>query len=640
MATNWNAVLANVNNSADILAILRKVLSLLELKVDGTTIDEVLAQLEKVAADGQITIEEALETLTFLDQKIDERTSAFNEAIEAAAAAGAGANGWTDLVIQTDIGGGKSQREVNNSVEFKKCTLEDKKLAEMLTSFNKVDFNKEEEISLPVSVPSNSTVKSNGHLLNQTTQRTSNIATAQHAEHITIEGLNLTQDKTTPIENGTNNNHSMLRTQGGRFISFINNIFDGQYGSTFTYGENTVTDRRIRFGLAAFNIYKDIQGMAIENMGAFGTRIVGNVLDSTTRGDMHFLRGSGYDRDGNTSETAHMPTHGIVGSLNVARNIRNAFSLQNSSKFFDLGENFLSDVDNVVTSTAGTTSANDPALHQFKFTAHKVKKIINAFTLNRSLFLFRADGSALTSAGVEELTGRSGTGFNAFIGLITNAAKTAFQGRYSHSLFGVQVSGSAEEGIVISGSFGGGTLIVDSCRNGVQIFGNYNNLTIIATNCSADCISVPGFGNVVNIVTNGNVSVSGPSNVINGYIGGNLTMIAPYSTDNILRGQVVGNITKAGSGNDYTGIKGWSGTIAVTGQSTDANGRITVTVPKHSSSSAQIRVIRATIPLNISRTKVEQISISGSTVIFEFRTSADALITNTAIDFNYSFSCA
>ncbi|HGL3966122.1 TPA: hypothetical protein ACKEYL_003450, partial [Acinetobacter baumannii] len=111
MATNWNAVLANVNNSADILAILRKVLSLLELKVDGTTIDEVLAQLEKVAADGQITIEEALETLTFLDQKIDERTSAFNDAIEAAAAAGAGANGWTaDLVVDGD----QTQKELNS----------------------------------------------------------------------------------------------------------------------------------------------------------------------------------------------------------------------------------------------------------------------------------------------------------------------------------------------------------------------------------------------------------------------------------------------------------------------------------------------------------------------------------------------
>lgn len=111
MATNWNAVLANINNSSDILAILRKVLSLLDGKVDETTIDEVLAQLKKVAEDGQITINEALEALTYLDQKIEEKTSAFDDAIQAAAAAGAGANGWTDLLVTTQAG--VSQREVN-----------------------------------------------------------------------------------------------------------------------------------------------------------------------------------------------------------------------------------------------------------------------------------------------------------------------------------------------------------------------------------------------------------------------------------------------------------------------------------------------------------------------------------------------
>ncbi|HFX6477092.1 TPA: hypothetical protein ACIFD1_003395 [Acinetobacter baumannii] len=111
MATNWNAILANINNSSDILAILRKVLSLLDGKVDETTIDEVLAQLKKVAEDGQITINEALEALTYLDQKIEEKTSAFDDAIQAAAAAGAGANGWTDLLVTTQAG--VSQREVN-----------------------------------------------------------------------------------------------------------------------------------------------------------------------------------------------------------------------------------------------------------------------------------------------------------------------------------------------------------------------------------------------------------------------------------------------------------------------------------------------------------------------------------------------
>lgn len=48
MATNWNAVLANITNSADILAILRKVLGLLDGKVDLTKIDEIIADIESM----------------------------------------------------------------------------------------------------------------------------------------------------------------------------------------------------------------------------------------------------------------------------------------------------------------------------------------------------------------------------------------------------------------------------------------------------------------------------------------------------------------------------------------------------------------------------------------------------------------
>ncbi|EOQ63887.1 hypothetical protein F935_01517 [Acinetobacter calcoaceticus ANC 3811] len=112
MATNWNAVLANINNASDILAILRKILPLLDGKVDGTTLDEILTQLNKVAEDGEITIQEALETINLLEQKILDRTSAFDEAIEAAAAAGAGSNGWTaDLVAYA----GSTQKQFNDS---------------------------------------------------------------------------------------------------------------------------------------------------------------------------------------------------------------------------------------------------------------------------------------------------------------------------------------------------------------------------------------------------------------------------------------------------------------------------------------------------------------------------------------------
>lgn len=112
MATNWNAVLANINNSNDILAILKKILPLLDGKVDSTTIDEVIAQLNKIAEDGQITIDEALETINFLEQKIDEKTNAFNDAIEAAAAAGAGANGWTATLVAD--ASGQNQQLINN----------------------------------------------------------------------------------------------------------------------------------------------------------------------------------------------------------------------------------------------------------------------------------------------------------------------------------------------------------------------------------------------------------------------------------------------------------------------------------------------------------------------------------------------
>lgn len=51
MATNWNAILANINNASDILAILRKVLSLLDGKVDLTRIDEIIEELTFMKSD-------------------------------------------------------------------------------------------------------------------------------------------------------------------------------------------------------------------------------------------------------------------------------------------------------------------------------------------------------------------------------------------------------------------------------------------------------------------------------------------------------------------------------------------------------------------------------------------------------------
>lgn len=81
MATNWNAVLANINNASDILAILRKVLSLLDGKVDLTKIDEIITSIEGMQGD----VTNALNTVSLALSEFD--TDA-QEAIQQVIAAG------------------------------------------------------------------------------------------------------------------------------------------------------------------------------------------------------------------------------------------------------------------------------------------------------------------------------------------------------------------------------------------------------------------------------------------------------------------------------------------------------------------------------------------------------------------------
>lgn len=81
MATNWNAVLANINNASDILAILRKVLGLLDGKVDLTRIDEIIADITNM----QISVDTALNEVNSALSNFDTESQ---EAIENVIAAG------------------------------------------------------------------------------------------------------------------------------------------------------------------------------------------------------------------------------------------------------------------------------------------------------------------------------------------------------------------------------------------------------------------------------------------------------------------------------------------------------------------------------------------------------------------------
>ncbi|HFQ2039699.1 TPA: phage tail fiber protein, partial [Acinetobacter baumannii] len=158
---------------------------------------------------------------------------------------------------------------------------------------------------------------------------------------------------------------------------------------------------------------------------------------------------------------------------------------------------------------------------------------------------------------------------------------------------------------------------------------------VVATEC-LNALVVSGSGNTVNIQTDGNVQISGSGNTIIGRIGGNLTVTG---NENKFIGEVVGTVARTGTtGNDFTWLKNWSGSIVLPEQTTDTAGRVTVTVPKHES--AQIRTVYATIPLNTSEYELKVISISGANVMFELQNGTGSGVASTAVTFNYSYFCS
>ncbi len=595
---------------------------------------ETAAQASATTAQASATAAQASETAAQASATTAQASATTAQASETAAQASAqaAAKSLSDMALTV---GGVTQQAINDSLEFKKSSLENKTIAQMLV-FNNVDFDKDEAITTQVSSPSNRHFKSNRHTLTQTAQRTSSLVGGYDKDNITIEGFNFIQDKTSAVSGGTANDHQMSKFYGGKYNRLIGNKYDGQFAISFAYGSASLPDRTGQFGLAAFNEATDLQGMFIETIGSQYNRIIGNALDSVTKGQQHGIRLSGYDKINNPSESTHAPNFGQVGVANVFRRIASGVSAQNSSKYSNLSAMHFTDVDACIHASLGTVPLNDPSMHRFDFTAHNVRKLANLQYLNHTKLGFHVDGSSFTSVGIDELTGRTGTGFNHYEGMIRNSAATAMINRYSHNLYNLQIDTSNADGAVISGNYGGGTIIANACNTCVSVFGNYNNLTVVATGGVFNALSVGGVGNVINIQTDGNAAVSGNGNTIIGRIGGNLTVTG---SDNKFIGEVVGTVSRgSGTGNKYSDLKGWSDTIVMPAITTTGGGRITLTVAKHAS--AQIRNIFATIPLNTNGWTSKVISISGAAVIFEFYDAAGALLNTQPVTFNYAYVCA
>lgn len=531
--------------------------------------------------------------------------------------------GWDASFV---VDGDKNQHQINSGIrERKSVKLWSAGVVDALSKYNNIDADKDEVVTSPVSVTTGKSITSNGYTVTQSTPEEPVFETVSGSTDIVYDGLNVTQDKSTPIAGGTSNNHAMYKFHGGGFNSVINSIMDGQYGISFGYGaaqSDPLANRSTRNNLVAFVKGKLLQGMLIENIGAEATRIIGVCLDSSQKLAFHAIRLSGYNKEKNPSESNHAPCRGIVGSANTFKNVTNAVSYQNSSELSNIESLYVDGADRVVHSTEGTVIANNPQLHRLSFTARNILKAIANISLSHSKFGFAIDAKDVTSVAVDELTGTSSLGFNHYEGVIKDSAQGGAQFRYSHNLYNLQVSGSTYTGVIVGGDYGGGTLITDRNSNGVSITGGNNNLQIVATNASSSCIGVSGSGNVLNIVTDGNVVVGGSNNIITGRIGGKLS---GTGTGNKLIGEVVGSITLSGAANDLKQLKGFSG-VEQQSITTDATGVATIALSNRNSA-ASVRHCSVEILNNTSDLRAVIKSISGANVAIKLISKTGADIT-------------
>lgn len=541
-------------------------------------------------------------------------------------------------VITADrvIDGDKTQKQINEEQnERKSVKLWSSGLADALGKFDAVDFDKDETVSAPVLLVSGQIVNSNGHELNQVTPTTIVLEGQYGASDIVIDGLSIQQDKSGVVSGGTNNNHAAIKIRGGLRNKIKNLVLDSQLGISLGMGEAGAADRRSMFNVIRDIVFKNTN-IGVEHIGASYNQSMNIVVDPQDKGSFMGDRGTGYDKIENPDETAHAPCHANNGVNWIIRNMATGISSQNSSKFESKINYFISGCDRAIQIIKGTVQGNNPTLNNYQIISEKCKQLIVNDGGNHNIFRFIADGSAFTDQGIQEIAGFLGKGFNQYLGTIKNSAKTAAQFRYSHNLYGLQVSKATGNGANVNGNYGGGLIIVDGATGtGVALAGNYNNLQVVATEC-LNALVVSGSGNTVNIQTDGNVQVSGSGNTIIGRIGGSLTVTG---NDNKFIGEVVGTVTRTGTtGNDFTGLKGWSGNIVLSEQITNGSGRVTVAVPKHTS--AQIRNIYATIPTNTSEWSLKVISISGGNVMFELQDNSGNAVPSTAVAFNYTYSCS
>lgn len=387
-----------------------------------------------------------------------------------------------------------------------------------------------------------------------------------------VDSVKFKQDNTTPIGGGTENNHFQLKYNGGRFNTSLSNDYQGQYALSFGYGSISLPTRRHEFGIAIGNTFHDLQSMAIQNLGASYTTMVGNVGDATdsrgvgTVASQHAVRMSGYSLA--AGDTIEAPCVGVVAAGNAFKGFARGYGIQNASSLWSVSSQYIENSDYAVQLFVGSALSSRPKLGQMSFTASNVKHAIGGEGYNHCSFDFIADASNAepNDSFINEFAVTEAAGSNRYSGIIKDyiGTKPVVLVRYDYTRLDLTITNSSASGVLISANNCVGDLIINTTGGfGISITGNNNNIRVIVSNATTDAVAISGSGNTVDVVTSGKLNMTG--------------------SDNVIRGKVVGTVTNSGTNNNLSGLAGFSdsGFVSAT---TSATGEVVITVKAHASS--------------------------------------------------------
>ena len=336
---------------------------------------------------------------------------------------------------------------------------------------------------------------------------------------------------------GITNNYAPADIRLGNNCVIDNATFNGTYlGARIGYdgGANYSSLCKV------VNSYFDnVTEMAIENIYANRNLISGNIINAPALGTGKWaLR-----LTGNTAT-------GVVCTDNIINSNGRGISVQADVDNNVVSNNYIENAQRGIELLAGASGNN--AVGNVTYNCEYGAQLTGALGNNVNI-----NATATTALGIS-VDGNSK--YNNISGVINgttgNDGLRVVSGS-DYNNFNIVIKDAQQDGADIQSNGNTGYINIDEANLGLSLSGNYNNLSGQISNVASTELSVTGNNNILNFVVNGDV------------------VFDAASSNNKLIGVVTGTITDNGTGNDYSGVAGYSDygedTISV-----DASGYATI----------------------------------------------------------------